>query len=217
MNRHSPGNSEAVVRRGSAAGGSIYLTFDDGPDRQWTPRLLDLLAETAVPATFFLIGRQASHYPELLRRMIALGHEVGNHTWSHRHPWTMTTRTARREVRDGATALADILGRQPTSFRPPHGRQRRCMIDEAKATGQTVILWSLSAVDWGPLGSARGIAHRLNTAQAGDIVLMHDGGQGINHPGELAKALPEFLASLSRRGLVPSLFLESQVVMQQHP
>lgn len=199
-------NPEAVVRRGSAAGDGIYLTFDDGPDRQWTPRLLDLLAETAVSATFFLIGRQASHSPKLLRRMIALGHEVGNHTWSHRHPWTMTTRTARREVRDGATALADILGRPSAFFRPPHGRLRQCMIDEAHAMGQTVTLWSLSAVDWGPLGSAHGIVRRLSAAQAGDIVLMHDGGQGINHPGELVKALPEFLASLSRRGLVPSLF-----------
>jgi len=183
----------------------VYLTFDDGPDPQWTPRILDILAEAAVPATFFLVGRLAVRYPALVRRLAAEGHEAGNHTWSHRHPWTVLSSTARKEVHDGAAAIADIIGRAPKFFRPPHGRLRRCMIEEAERGGQTLVLWNHSAVDWGPLGSARGVAHRLSAAQAGDIVLMHDGGRGINHPEELVKVLPEFLSNLSRRGLVPSL------------
>lgn len=186
----------------------VYLTFDDGPDPQWTPRIFDILAEAAVPATFFLVGRLAVRYPALLRRLAAEGHDAGNHTWSHRHPWTVLSSTARKEVHDGATAIADIIGRAPNFFRPPHGRLRRCMIEEAERGGQTLVLWNHSAVDWGPLGSARRVAHRLSAAQAGDIVLMHDGGRGINHPEELVKVLPEFLSNLSRRGLVPRLLPE---------
>jgi hypothetical protein len=82
------------------------------------------------------------------------------------------------------------------------------MIEEAQRGGQALVLWNHSAVDWGPLGSARGVGHRLNAAQAGDIVLMHDGGRGINHPEELVKVLPEFLSNLGRRGVVPSLLSE---------
>ena len=183
----------------------VYLTFDDGPDPQWTPRILDILADAAVSATFFLVGQLAVRHPALVRRLAAEGHEAGNHTWSHRHPWTVLSSTARKEVHDGAAAIADIIGRTPKFFRPPHGRLRRCMIEEAERGGQALVLWNRSAVDWGPLGSAHGVARRLSAAKAGDIVLMHDGGRGINHPEELVKVLPEYLSSLSRRGLVPSL------------
>ena len=188
--------------------GRVYLTFDDGPDARWTPRILDILAQANVCATFFVVGRFAREQVALVRRVAADGHELGNHTWSHRHPWTVLASTAREEVRDGAAAIADLIGRAPKFFRPPHGRLRRCMIEEAERGGQTLVLWNRSAVDWGPLGSARRIVHRLSAAQAGDIVLMHDGGRGINHPEELVKVLPEFLSNLSRRGLVPSLLPE---------
>ncbi len=186
----------------------MYLTFDDGPDPQWTPRILDILAQANVCATFFVVGCFALEQVALVRRVAANGHEVGNHTWSHRHPWTVLASTARKEVRDGAAAIADLIGRAPKFFRPPHGRLRRCMIEEAERGGQTLALWNHSAVDWGPLGSARRIAHRLSAAQAGDIVLMHDGGRGINRPEELVKVLQEFLSNLTRRGLVPSLLPE---------
>lgn len=185
--------------------GRVYLTFDDGPDARWTPRILDLLAQANVRATFFAVGRQAREQASLVQRIAACGHEIGNHTWSHRHPWTMLASTARKEVHDGAAAIADLIGRAPKFFRPPHGRLRRCMIEEAERGGQKLVLWNRSALDWGPLGAARAIAARLSAAQAGEIILMHDGGRGINHPEELVKVLPEFLSNLGRRGLVPSL------------
>lgn len=183
----------------------LYLTFDDGPDPRWTPRILDLLAQANVLATFFVVGRSAIEQAALVRRIAAHGHALGNHTWSHRHPWTMRASTARKEVLDGTAALADLIGRAPKFFRPPHGRLRRCMIEEAERSGQKLVLWNRSAVDWGPLGAASAIARRLAATQAGDIVLMHDGGRGINRPGELVEALPGFLADLGRRGLVPDL------------
>ncbi len=200
MTSNSPG-----APREAPEGNRVYLTFDDGPDAQWTARILDLLAEANACATFFVVGRQARTHAPLLRRIVAQGHEIGNHTWSHRHPWTMLAPAARQEVRDGAAAIADIIGQGARFFRPPHGRPRRCMIEAAAGCGQQLVLWHRSAVDWGPLGSVRGIAARLGAVRAGDIVLMHDGGAGINHPGELVKALPPFFADLNRRGLVPGL------------
>lgn len=183
----------------------VYLSFDDGPDARWTPQILDLLAQANVRATFFVVGRRAMEQAALVRRIVADGHALGNHTWSHRHPWAMGASAARREVRDGAAVIADLTACPPKHFRPPHGRLRDCMIEEAESGGQELVLWTRSAVDWGPLGVARRIARRLAATQAGDIVLMHDGGHGINCPRELLKALPEFLASLGRRGLTPAL------------
>lgn len=190
------GFSSALARLPAA--GPVYLTFDDGPDERWTPHILDLLAHANVLATFFVVGRLALEKPELVRRIAAQGHEVGNHSWSHRHPWTLSSTAARLEVRDGAAAIADLIGRAPVFFRPPHGRLRRCMLQEAERSGQTLVLWDRSAVDWGPLGSATRISRRLNAVQGGDIVLMHDGGRGINRPEELVKVLPQFLAHLKR-------------------
>jgi len=178
---------------------SLYLTFDDGPDRLWTPLILDILEAAGVTATFFVVGRHAHSIPAMVRRVAAAGHSIGNHTWSHRHPWTMSPAVARREVRDGTAAISDVLGFAPGFFRPPHGWVRRCMLDEAEDAGQTVVLWSLSAIDWGPLGYADRIADRLAKANTGDIVLMHDGGN--NKPARLAGVLPAFLEVMQYSGL----------------
>ncbi len=176
------------------ATGGVRLSFDDGPDARWTPLILDLLAQAQARATFFVIGCLAVQHQALLRRIAAGGHTLGNHSWSHRHPWTLLPASARREVRDGAAAIADITGASPLFFRPPHGRLRHCMQDEAERGGQTLVLWDRSAIDWGPLGQASGIAQRLGAVRAGDTVLMHDGGRGINRPDELVQVLPAFLA-----------------------
>lgn len=185
----------------SAESDRIYLTFDDGPDPEWTPRVLDALANAQVKATFFAIGEQAQRAPELMRRIHSAGHAVGNHTFSHRHPWFMSQRTARAQVRDGANALSDVLGTAPKFYRPPHGRQRACMSDEAERCGEQVVLWDISAVDWGPLGTAEGIEKRLGAIKGGDVVLMHDGRNQHNRPDQLLRILPALLQRLSQRGL----------------
>lgn len=180
------------------AAGSVFLTFDDGPDARWTPRILDLLAHRNLLATFFVVGRLALEQPHLVRRIVDQGHEVGNHSWSHRHPWALSPAAARLEIRGGAAAIADITGRAPTFFRPPHGRLRRGMLEEIERSRQTLVLWDRSVVDWGPLGSAARIARRLHAAKNGDIILMHDGGRGINRPEELVKVLPQFLTHIAQ-------------------
>ena len=191
------------ISRGSDPG-AVHLTFDDGPDLKWTPRVLDVLAAARTRATFFVVGRAARCAPDLVRRIAAEGHEIGNHSYSHRHPWTLREADARNEVRSGAAVIADVLGRAPRAFRPPHGRVRRCMLDEAQRSGQRTVLWSVSAIDWGPLGSASRIEARLRTAGAGDIILMHDGRNRHNRPDELVQVLSRALDELHNRGLTPA-------------
>lgn len=182
--------------------GLVNVTFDDGPDPDWTPAILDLLAAAGARATFFVIGRRAASSPALLRRAVAEGHEIGNHGWSHRHPFAVNARRARLEVIDGARAIEDALGRPAHFFRPAHGRVRAQMLDAAAERGQHLVLWDVSALDWGPLGTARAIGRRLDRVRANDIVLMHDSSRGINRPAELALALPGFLDGLRRLHLV---------------
>src|SRR5687767_13033078 len=97
----------------SARAAPVYLTFDDGPDPDWTPRILDVLAQAGVHATFFMIGLEALKHVPLVRRIAAEGHCIGNHTFSHRHPWLLSTQEACKEVEIGARALQDILGFAP--------------------------------------------------------------------------------------------------------
>lgn len=183
------------------SGQAVYLTFDDGPDARWTPQILELLAQARMHATFFAIGASAQREPALMRRIAAAGHAVGNHTFSHRHPWLMSSHSARAQVRDGAKALSDTTGSAPVLYRPPHGRARPCMTDEARLQGERIVMWDRSAIDWGWPGTAPRIAARLARVRAGDIVLMHDGQNVHNHPDELLQVLPAFLRELSDRGL----------------
>lgn len=178
--------------------GRLHLTFDDGPDPKWTPRCLDVLAEANAKATFFVIGTHARRYAELTRRIAREGHAIGNHTLTHAHPWTLDRRRAADEVRDGADAIADIVGTAPKLFRPPHGRRRRAMLDEASAQGESIVMWDVSAIDWGWLGTAPNIARRLARARDGHIVLMHDGANQHNRPDQLLAVLPAYLRSRAR-------------------
>jgi len=175
--------------------GRVHLTFDDGPDATWTERCLEVLSAAGARATFFMIGAQARRWPGLVRQIASEGHAIGNHTATHAHPWTLGEATARAEVRDGAAAIADIIGMPSTLFRPPHGARRRCMLEEAAAQGESLVMWDRSAIDWGWWGRADGIARRLQRARNGDVILMHDGANKHNRPDQLLQVLPAFLSN----------------------
>lgn len=194
----------------------VYLTFDDGPDPRWTPQILSVLAAAQMRATFFAIGACARRWPELLRQIREQGHEIANHTFEHRHPWMMSSAAARRQVIDGANAIADVLGSAPRFYRAPHGRDRRCMTEAARECGETPVHWDISAVDWGWLGTAERIAQRLRRVCAGNIVLMHDGANRHNHPEELLRVLPGFLEDLQGRSLRAVPLGEKRVVGGTH-
>jgi peptidoglycan/xylan/chitin deacetylase (PgdA/CDA1 family) len=140
--------------------GEIALTFDDGPNPAWTPRLLDVLANYAVHATFFMVGSHAVAEPALVRRIVAAGHLIGNHTWSH--PNLALTRSSRveQELVRTSDALQQISGKPVRFFRPPFGARRPVVLRAARHLGLTPVLWNAMTNDWAD-PSADSIAHHL--------------------------------------------------------
>lgn len=197
--------AQMPLRNLRASGDALYLTFDDGPDPHWTPRVSDLLARHDARVTFFVIGQLATRFGALLRDVRAAGHAVASHGWSHRHPWTLNTARARHEVRHGADAIEQVLGERVRWYRPPHGRVTVPLALAASEQEQRIALWSLSAIDWGPFGQPDRIALRLDRAVPGDIVLLHDGPCLQNRPAATLTALPALLerAQHARWALLP--------------
>lgn len=184
------------------AGHSICLTFDDGPDPAYTPKILDVLANYDAKATFFVLGESARRFPHLVEQIVNAGHAIGNHTYSHHHPWLMSAERAKQEVWQANKILKDITGSAPRWFRPPFGRIRKAMREQAHAEQMMTVLWSRSVIDWGVFGTKAGIARRLNNIVAGDIVLLHDGRPEHNCPGLTYQCLPQFLRTLTDRALI---------------
>ena len=152
----------------------IALTFDDGPDPSNTPRLLDILKERNVPATFFVLGTNATAYPGVLRRAAAEGHEIASHSWNHPRLNSKRTDVA-YQLNKTSEAIRAATGKAPTLMRPPYGATSAALnkiIDEKY--GMKVILWSVDPLDWKYRNSARVCAQLVANAQPGGILLVHD-------------------------------------------
>jgi peptidoglycan/xylan/chitin deacetylase (PgdA/CDA1 family) len=189
------GASATLVRDVETTGPVIAITFDDGPDPDQTPRLLEILAARGVKASFYLIGDNAARHPELAARTHEEGHELGNHTWSHRFLTTQTTGSIRRELEKTDEVITGVMGSRPATMRPPYGAVTPSIAGWAGETFQyRTILWSLDAADWeGPDAST--IADRIVAGAApGAIVLLHD------PVPETVAAVPEILDRLLERG-----------------
>ncbi|MGA8731699.1 MAG: polysaccharide deacetylase family protein [Terracidiphilus sp.] len=177
--------------------GELALTFDDGPNPAWTPRLLDILATHDVRATFFLVGKFAEAEPELVRRIAGAGHLIGNHSWSHPNLALTASSRIHDELKRSSDTLAQIIGRRVGYFRPPFGARRPYVLDTARLMGMIPVLWNAIASDWRD-PSAERIASRLKRKAdhleqrgwAANIVL-HDGGYlglGANRGPSVAAA-----------------------------
>lgn len=162
--------------------GELALTFDDGPNATWTPRLLEVLAQYDVRATFFLLGNRAAAQPELVRRMAAAGHTIGNHSWSHLNLSRTNAALVRDQLKSTSDALQQILGAKVKFFRPPYGARRPAVFRIARELGLAPVLWNAMTSDWSE-PSAERIAEQLmkkidgleRRGRAAGIVL-HDGG-----------------------------------------
>ena len=162
--------------------GELALTFDDGPNSAWTPRLLETLAAHELRATFFLLGSRAQAQPELVRRIAAAGHLVGNHSWSHPNLALSGRIRIREELARTRETLEQIAGTPVRFFRPPFGARRPAALRVARELGVSPVLWNAMTSDWKEPSGER-IAERLTAkidrlarrGWAANIVL-HDGG-----------------------------------------
>ncbi len=182
-----------------AATPGIVLSFDDGPDPEVTPRVLDLLDDAGATASFFCIGQRARAFPALVRDIARRGHSVENHTDHHyRHFAALGLPGLRREVRQAQGVLADLAGRPPRWFRAPMGLRNpllQTVLDEA---GLGLASWTRRALDGARSCHAEAALRRLATGlAAGDVLLLHDG--NCAHDADGAPAVLEILPPLLQR------------------
>jgi peptidoglycan/xylan/chitin deacetylase (PgdA/CDA1 family) len=189
-----------AVRRGEPGGGRVALTFDDGPDLDATPRVLRLLAARGARATFFLVGARAARHPDLARAIVDEGHEIGNHTWSHRNAWFLGPAATAREIGDGARILGDATGRVPRLYRPPWGIVNAAALRVARRDALTVVLWSLQPEGLRARAAGEQLRRCARRLTDGDIVDLHDA-PGLPGASErLLALLPSLLDLVAERG-----------------
>jgi len=159
----------------------LALTFDDGPNPSWTPKLLDILARHGVKATFFLLGSHAEREPALVRSIADAGHLVGNHSWSHPNLSLSAAHRVREELTRTKEMLEGITGKPVGYFRPPFGARRPYVLRVARELGMPPVMWNAMTSDWderSPDHIAERLAKKIDARQrsgfAANIVL-HDG------------------------------------------
>lgn len=190
------------------------ISFDDGPTPAFTPRILAALADAGAHATFFVMGWNAVHHPELIRDIVAAGHELGNHTWTHLDQTTIAAPRIREEIVRCRDAVEQIAQQRLIGFRPPRGELTGYAMQVCGQLGYDVFMWSVTR---GPGGVSTPPAVRdaiVSAVHPGDIIDLHDGiGRGTFSPGarfsrDLAarrevevRALPDTLRALADRGI----------------
>ncbi|HEY7654267.1 MAG TPA: polysaccharide deacetylase family protein [Methylomirabilota bacterium] len=195
----------ASVWRGSTKRRAVTLTFDDGPDPEWTPRVLDLLERERVRGAFFLIGRRAEKAPAVARRIARAGHDLGNHTWSHTSLWRCGPRDTAREVGDGHAAIAQAAGAAPRFFRPPWGKTNLAMFGVLRRLDTPCVFWTVQPESRRPADAAEQARRGAARARPGAIFDLHDA-DGVPGAGaRLVESLPALIAALRDQGyaLVP--------------
>jgi peptidoglycan/xylan/chitin deacetylase (PgdA/CDA1 family) len=166
----------------------LYLTFDDGPQHEWTPKILQVLRKHHAQATFFVIGIQVAQFPELVTAERAAGHHVGNHTYDHKTLTRLPDAKVRQEIGQGMTSKC---------LRPPEGATNAKIHAIAAAYHQHEVLWDVDTEDWEKPGTAHIEQAIMSGARPGAIILMHDGG---GNRSQTVAALDSALTKLTKLG-----------------
>jgi peptidoglycan/xylan/chitin deacetylase (PgdA/CDA1 family) len=173
----------------------IAMTFDDGPSAVLTPRLLDILKQRNIKATFFVLGQLAQEHPEIISRALAEGHEIANHSWDHKALNKLGEGGLQHELADTSATITKTTGKPVTLMRPPYGATNpRLNKAIEKEYGMKVILWSVDPLDWKRPGPQVITQRILAGTQPGSIILAHD-----IHPGTI-EAMPSTFDALLAKG-----------------
>ena len=193
------GVKDDVIVANRDAGKYVALTFDDGPHDKYTPEILDILAEYNAKATFFVIGKNAETYPELVKREYDEGHEIGNHTYSHPAMNKISVERIVEEISKTQAVIESITGQKPVLFRSPGGYLNDDIIRTIESSECKPVLWSWrqDTKDWSRPPVSSVVKTVIDNLRDGDIILFHDYNQkGSPTPDALREILPE----LQKRG-----------------
>lgn len=187
----------AASSKGTKANKMVALTFDDGPDKKYTDKVLDILKEHKVKGTFFVVGDRVKQYPDVMKRIVQEGHALGNHSWSHSELTKLSKEKARQEIVKTDNAIREITGAAPTMMRPPYGATSARVKGEIKALGHAEALWNIDTRDWAADSSVADILKAVKSNSSNKItVLMHSGEEsGIRR----SRRFPKLLITTGRK------------------
>jgi peptidoglycan/xylan/chitin deacetylase (PgdA/CDA1 family) len=176
---------------------NIALTFDDGPDPYYTPKLLDLLKKHQVKATFFVVGHKAKQYPDIVRRMHEEGHEIGVHNYRHISNWLILPPFLEKGLRKSADIIEQIIGKRPIYYRPPWGHFN--LFTPLVQKKYITVMWTYILGDWNArLGKMELFRRLQRSMKGGAIIVLHDNGDTLgahkHAPGQMLEALELLLS-----------------------
>ena len=183
-----------VIRRGPRTGSKIALTFDDGPHPIFTPKLIQILKDAQVPATFFMIGHMAESYPDMVQLAAVNGFEIANHTYSHVTLTKLTDAQASTEYRATNNIIKKLTGKYPRYCRPPGGDFDLNVLEAGYSENLTTVLWTDDPGDYNNPGDKVLLEAETSALSPGGIILLHDGSQ------DTIDTLAKFITSCKRRG-----------------
>ena len=193
-----------LYHQGAGGEHQVALTFDDGPDPKWTPQVLDILKARGVKAAFFLVGVNAEKYPDLVRRIVAEGHEIGNHTYYHPNLAICWPEHIKLELNATQLLLETITGRSTTLFRPPYAADTSpssladlAPLRIANEMNYLVVLENIDPQDWARPGADVILQRVKQQRRDGSIILLHDAG---GDRSQTIAALPQIIDWLQTRG-----------------
>lgn len=193
--------SKKVIKKGLGTNPRVCLTFDDGPDQRYTPEVLKILRELQVPAVFFLVGAKSERLPDLVKKIESEGHQIGSHTYYHRHAYLLSPWKSIVTIRRGRQVIEEITGKPLRWFRPPWGALNLFQYHFLRHSGLQIVLWSVNGCDWEKKTGASGIFERITKRiKPNSIIVLHDSGGEPGAPENTVAALPDIIKELKNEG-----------------
>lgn len=186
--------------RGSSQEKKVALTFDDGPDTRFTPKVLDALKASQVKATFFVLGSQASTHPDIIRRIVREGHVIGNHSYSHANLPKLSVDKFQNQIMNTENVLQGLIGYAPKLIRPPYGAINEEQVRWVADHHYLIVNWNVDSLDWKSLNSEQVLSNIMQQTKPGSIILQHSGGAESQDLSGTVQAIGPLITKLKAAG-----------------
>ncbi|MDQ0914177.1 polysaccharide deacetylase family protein [Paenibacillus sp. V4I5] len=191
---------DTFMLRGSAQEKKVALTFDDGPDTRFTPKVLDALKASQVKATFFVLGVQANAHPDIIRRIVKEGHVIGNHSYSHANLPKLTADKFQSQIISTESVLQGLIGYAPKLIRPPYGAINEEQVRWIADHHYLIVNWNVDSLDWKSLNSDQVLNNIMQQTKPGSIILQHSGGADSQDLSGTVQAIGPLISKLKAAG-----------------
>lgn len=186
--------------RGSSQEKKVALTFDDGPDTRFTPKVLDALKANQVKATFFVLGAMANTHPDVIKRIVNEGHVIGNHSYSHENLPKLSVDKFQNQIESTETILQNLIGYAPRLIRPPYGAINEEQVKWIADHHYLIVNWNVDSLDWKSLNSDQVLHNIIQQTKPGSIILQHSGGADSQDLSGTVQAIGPLIAKLKAAG-----------------